>query len=114
VIDNGAHIACKAINLTQFTANAFDNINFTFMTSFPLQFSGLARTSLRRSAAPVRLGPPLETTIDPPQERRKDRQRRHQSSLSVMNAGDQACPETRPGPHPSSGDRKPARTPAGI
>src|SRR5438876_550142 len=34
-------------------------------------------------------------------------------SLSVMNAGDQACPETRPCPHPSPGDRKPARTLAG-
>ena len=30
-----------------------------------------------------------------------------------MNAGDQACPETRPCPHPSSGGRKPARTLAG-
>jgi hypothetical protein len=30
-----------------------------------------------------------------------------------MNAGDQACPETRPCPHPSPGDRKPARTLAG-
>ena len=27
-----------------------------------------------------------------------------------MNAGDQACPETRPCPHPSSAGRKPART----
>jgi len=83
------------------------------MTSFPLQFSGPARSSIRRSAAPVRSGPPLETAIAPLRERRKDRQRRRQSSLSVMNAGDQACPETRPCPHPSSGSRKPARTPAG-
>jgi hypothetical protein len=30
-----------------------------------------------------------------------------------MNAGDQACPETRPCPHPSPGGRKPARTLAG-
>jgi transposase InsO family protein len=30
-----------------------------------------------------------------------------------MNAGDQACPETRPCPHPSPGDRKPVRTLAG-
>ena len=30
-----------------------------------------------------------------------------------MNAGDQACPETRPCPHPSPGDKKPARTLAG-
>ena len=30
-----------------------------------------------------------------------------------MNAGDQACPENRPYPHPNPGDRKPARTPAG-
>ena len=30
-----------------------------------------------------------------------------------MNAGDQACPETRPYPHPSPGGRKPARTLAG-
>jgi transposase InsO family protein len=30
-----------------------------------------------------------------------------------MNVGDQACPETRPCPHPSPGDRKPARTLAG-
>jgi hypothetical protein len=32
---------------------------------------------------------------------------------SVMNAGDHACPETRPCPHPSPGERKPARTLAG-
>src|SRR5437588_9162922 len=83
------------------------------MTCFPLQFSRLARTSIRRSAAPVRSGPPLETAIAPPRERRKDRQRRRQSSLSVMNVGDQACPETRPCPHPSPGDKKPARTLAG-
>jgi len=80
------------------------------MTCFPLQFSRLARTSIRRSAAPVRSDPPLETAIAPPRERRKDRQRRRQSSSSVMNAGDQACPETRPCPHPSSAGRKPART----
>jgi hypothetical protein len=30
-----------------------------------------------------------------------------------MNAGGQACPETRPCPRPSPGDRKPARTLAG-
>ena len=42
-----------------------------------------------------------------------DRQRRRQSSLSVMNAGDQTCPETTPGLHPSPGGRKPARTLAG-
>jgi transposase InsO family protein len=30
-----------------------------------------------------------------------------------MNAGDRACPETRPCPHPSPGDRKLARTLAG-
>jgi len=30
-----------------------------------------------------------------------------------MNAGDQACPETRPCPHPSPGGRKPARILAG-
>src|SRR5438270_6998696 len=83
------------------------------MTCFPLQFSRLARTSIRRSAAPVRSGPPLETASAPPRERRKDRQRRRQSSLSVMNVGDQACPETRPCPHPSPGDKKPARTLAG-
>src|SRR5205823_14714627 len=50
--------------------------------------------------------------ISPP-GRRKDRQRRRQSSLSVMNAGGQAGPETRPCPRPSPGDRKPARTLAG-
>jgi hypothetical protein len=72
-----------------------------------------AWTSIRRSVALVRSGPPLETAIAPLRERRKDQQRRRQSSLSVMNAGDQACPETRPCPHPSSGCRKPARTPAG-
>ena len=83
------------------------------MTCFPLQFSRLARTSIRRSVALVRSGPPLETAIAPLRGRRKDRQRRRQSSLSVMNAGDQACPETRPCPHPSPGDRKPARTLAG-
>jgi Integrase core domain len=80
------------------------------MTCFPLQFSRLARTSIRRSVALVRSGPPLETAIAPLRERRKDRQRRRQSSLSVMTAGDQACPETRPCPHPSSGSRKPTRT----
>src|SRR5438309_5547372 len=83
------------------------------MTCFPLQFSRLARTSIGPPAAPVRSGPPLETAIAPPRERRKDRQRRRQSSLSVMNVGDQACPETRPCPHPSPGDKKPARTLAG-
>jgi Integrase core domain len=30
-----------------------------------------------------------------------------------MNAGDQACPETTPCPHPSSGGKKPTRTLAG-
>ncbi len=83
------------------------------MTSFPLQFSRLPPTSIRRSAAPVRSGPPLETATAPPRERRKDRQRWRQSSLSVMNAGDQACPETKPCPHPSPGGRKPARILAG-
>ena len=83
------------------------------MTYFPLQFSRLARTSIRRSVVLVRSGPLLETAIAPLRERGKDRQRRRQSSLSVMNAGDQACPETRPCPHPSSDCRKPARTPAG-
>ena len=96
-----------------FAANTLDNINFTIMTCFPLQFSRLPRISIGRSAAPVRSGPPLETAIVPPPERRKDRQRRRQSSLSVTNAGDQACPETRLDPHPSPGDRKPARTLAG-
>ena len=83
------------------------------MTCFPLHFSRLAPTSLRRSVAPVRSSPPLETATVPPRELRRDRQRRRQSSLSVMNAGDQACPETRPCPHPSPGGRKPARTLAG-
>src|SRR5205809_1669540 len=95
------------------TVSTTDNINFTGMTCFPLQFSRLARTSIRRSVALVRSGPPLETAIAPLRGRRKDRQRQRQSSLSVMNAGDQACPETRPCPHPSPGDRKPARTLAG-
>ena len=48
--------------------------------------------------------------IGPFLERRKDRLRLRQSSSSVMNAGDQACPETRPCPRPSPGGRKPART----
>src|SRR5256884_2177008 len=90
----------------QFAVSTTDNIHFTGMTCFPLQFSRLARTSIRRSVALVRSGPPLETAIAPLRGRRKDRQRRRQSSLSVMNAGDQACPETRPCPHPSSGSRK--------
>src|SRR5438105_3697392 len=97
----------------QFAVSTTDNIHFTGMTCFPLQFSRLARTSIRRSVALVRSGPPLETAIAPLRGRRKDRQRRRQSSLSVMNAGDQACPETRPCPHPSPGDKKPARTLAG-
>ena len=97
----------------QFAVSTTDNIHFTGMTCFPLQFSRLARTSIRRSVALVRSGPPLETAIAPLRGRRKDRQRRRQSSLSVMNVGDQACPETRPCPHPSPGDRKPARTLAG-
>ena len=59
------------------------------------------------------VGTALETATAPPREQRKDRQRQRQSSLSVMNAGDQACPETRPCPHPSPGDRKPVRTLAG-
>src|SRR5215472_16936225 len=83
------------------------------MTCFPLHFSRLAPTSLYQSPAPVRSGPPLETATAPPRERRKDRQHRRQSSLSVMNVGDQACPETRPGPGPSPGNRKPVRTLAG-
>ncbi len=113
LIDNSTYMLWKVINPAQFTANTPDNINFTVMTCFPLQFSRLARTSLRRSAAPVQSGPPLETAIAPPRGPRKDRQSHRQSSLSVMNAGDQACPETRPCPHPSPGDRKPARTLAG-
>jgi len=113
LIDNSTYMLWKVINPAQFTANTPDNINFTVMTCFPLQFSRLARTSIRRSAAPVRSGPPLETAIAPPRGPRKDRQSHRQSSLSVMNAGDQACPETRPCPHPSPGDRKPARTLAG-
>ena len=83
------------------------------MTCFPLQFSRLARTSIRRSAAPVRSGPSLETATAPPRELRMDRQRRRRSSWSVMNAGDQACPETRPCLGPSPGGRKPTRTLAG-
>src|SRR5205085_3507566 len=83
------------------------------MTCFPLQFSRLPRISIGRSAAPVRSSLPPETAIAPPPGRRKDRQRRRQSSLSVMNAGGQAGPETRPCPRPSPGDRKPARTLAG-
>ena len=114
VIDNSAHNPQTASNPVQLAANTPDNINFTFMTCFPLQSSRLAPTSIRRSAAPVRSGPPLETATAPPRERRKDRQRQRQSSSSVMNAGDQACPETRPCPHPSPGDRKPTRTLAGI
>src|ERR1700752_257054 len=97
----------------RFAANTSDNINFTVMTCFPLQFPRLAGTALRRSVAPVRSDLPLETAIAPLREQRKDRQRRRQSSLLVMNAGDQACPETRPCPPPSPGDRKPARTLAG-
>ena len=83
------------------------------MTCFPLQFSRLSRISIGRSAAPVRSSLPPETAIALPPGPRKDRQRRRQSSLSVMNAGGQACPETRPCPRPSPGDRKPARTLAG-
>ena len=97
----------------QLAANIPDNIDFTFMTCFPLHFSRLPPTSRRRLAAPVRSGPPLETATAPPRERQKDRQGRRPSSLLVMNAGNQACLETRPGPHPSSGGRKPARTLAG-
>jgi len=93
--------------------NIYQALSGKFMTCFPLHFSRLAPTSRRRSAAPVRSGPPLETATVPPRELRRDRQRRRQSSLSVMNAGDQACPETRPCPHPSPGGRKPARTLAG-
>jgi hypothetical protein len=90
-----------------------DIICFTFMTSFPLQFSRLALTPIPRSASPVRSSPPLETATVPPRELRMDRQRRRQSSLSAMNAGDQACPETTPCLRPSPGGRKPARTLAG-
>ena len=83
------------------------------MTCFPLQFSRLAPTSLCPSAAPVRSGPSLETATAPPRERRTDRQRQRQSSLSVMNVGGQACPETRPGPRPNPGGRRPVRILAG-
>ena len=83
------------------------------MTCFPLQFSWLAPTPPRRSAAPVRSGPPLEIATVPPREIRMDRQRQRQSSLWVMNASGQACPETRPCLRPSPGGRKPARILAG-
>ena len=43
-----------------------DNIGFTIMTYFPLQFPGLALTSIRQSASPVRSSPPLEIAIAPP------------------------------------------------
>ena len=96
-------------NTMQSAAGTPDNLDFTFMTCFPLHFSRLAPTSLRRSAAPARSGPPRETATALPREIRMDRQRQRQSSLSVMNAGDQACPETRPCLRPSPGGRKPAR-----
>ena len=80
------------------------------MTCFPLQSSQLASTSIHRSPAPVRAVPPLETATVPPRGRRTNRQRRRQSSLSAMNASDQACPETKLCPLPSSGDGKLART----
>jgi len=113
VLDEYRYTWRYTTNTVQFVADTSDNIAFTFMTCFPLHFSRPAPTSLRRSAAPVRSGPPLETATVPPRELRRDRHRRRQSSLSVMNAGDQACPETRPCPHPSPGGRKPARTLAG-
>jgi len=112
-IDKMEHTSLQASNPVPFTTNTLDNISFTDMTCFPLQFSRLAPTSPRRSDAPVRSGPPLETATVPPREIRMDRQRRRQSSLSAMNAGDQACPETRPCLRPSPGGRKPARTLAG-
>jgi hypothetical protein len=101
----------------QLAINASDNITFTFTTCFPLHFPDSPRlpftTSIYQSPAPVRLGLPLETATFPPRELRRDRQRRRQSSLWAMNADDQACPGTRPGPHPSPGGRKPIRTLAG-
>src|SRR5215471_11106160 len=77
-------------NSLLFATSTPDNIRFTSMTWFPLQFSRLPPTSLRRSVAPARSGPPRETATVLPREIRMDRQRQRQSSLSVMNAGDQA------------------------
>ena len=113
VLDNSKYLWRSVANPVQFAANTPDNISFTVMTCFPLQLSRLASTSIHRSPASVRSGPPLETASAPPRERQKDRQGRRQSSLLVMNVGDQACPETRPGPRPSPGDKKPVRTLAG-
>ena len=80
------------------------------MTSFPLQFSRLALTSIHPSVSPVRASPPLETAIAPPLQPRTDRPHRDRSNSSVANAGDRpSCPETRPCPRPSSGGKRQVR-----
>ena len=110
MIDKFGYRLKYTTNPARLTGNTPDIIDFTLMTCFPLQLSRLASTSIRRSPAPVQSGPPLETATVPLRERRTDRQRQRQSSLSARNASDQACPETRPCPHPSPGGRKPAQT----
>ena len=113
MLDKSRYKYENPVKPVMFATNTLHNIGFTLMTSFPLQLSRLASTSLGRSAAPVRSDPPLETVTSLPRERRTDRQRQRRSSLSAMNAGGLACPETRPCPHPSPGGRKPVQTLAG-
>jgi hypothetical protein len=80
------------------------------MTSFPLQFSQLALTSIRQSASPVRANPSREIAIAPPPQQRTDRPHQHRSNSSATNAGDRpSCPETRPCPRPSSGGKRQVR-----
>ena len=86
---------------------ALDNICFTVMTSFPLHFSRLSRTSIPQPASPARSNPPLEKAIDPPLLLRTDRTLRGQSNSLARNAGDHLSRlETRPCPPPSSGGRR--------
>jgi hypothetical protein len=97
-----------------FTTATPDNICFTVMTYFPLQFSRFALTSIRPSASPVRSSPPLETAIAPPLQPRTDRPHPRRSNSLARNAGDHLCPETRPCPRPSSGGKRRVRILAGT
>jgi hypothetical protein len=84
------------------------------MTYFPLQFSGLALTSIRQSASPVRASPSREIAIAPPLQQRTDRPHRGRSNSSATNVGDHLFPETRPCPRPSSGGKRRVRILAGT
>jgi len=109
-VDNIEYLLLFMIRYHRASAADLDNICFTFMTSFPLHFSGLARTSIPPPASPVRSNPPREKAIAPPLPPRTDRALRGRSNSLARNADDHlSCPETRSCPPPSSGGRKRVR-----